>query len=276
MKKELILLLSSLLLSSCGPNHLTSESNSSSNTTTTESIEHLYSVDVPTIAHRGYAINEVENTAGAFIEAGKRNFIGIETDIYFTKDNWIVCNHDNKIRGMNKNIDQCTLDEIMEVDLSLKGDKEIHVCTFNEYLQICAEYNKIPVIEFKTTPAENRIEFVIDLIKQEYGNINNVMFISFGRLILQRIQKFAKLNDYKYDIYRLTQSDSAIDEAIEDNMNISHQWDILTDEQIKKVKDANLKVAVWTCNDEKAVPNLIERGIEIITTDYIECDPKYC
>lgn len=276
MKKELILLLSSLLLSSCGPNHLTSESNSSSNTTTTESIEHLYSVDVPTIAHRGYAINEIENTADAFIEAGKRNFIGIETDIYFTKDNWVVCNHDNKIRGMNKNIDECTLSEIMEVDLSLKGDKEVHVCTFNEYLQICAEYNKIPVIEFKTTPAENRIEFIIDLIKQEYGDINNVMFISFGRLILQRMQKLAKLNDYKYEIYRLTQSDSAIDEAIEDNMNIDHQWDILTDEQIKKVKEANLKVTAWTCNDEKAIPSLIERGVEIITTDYIECDPKYC
>lgn len=31
--------------------------------------ERLYSVDIPTIAHRGYAKNEVENTLGAFIEA---------------------------------------------------------------------------------------------------------------------------------------------------------------------------------------------------------------
>ena len=274
-KRFLFLMVMSMLLTSCGSNSETTTTNTDSNTETTSEIQHLYSVDIPTIAHRGYAINEVENTAGAFIEAGKRNFIGIETDIYFTKDGWIVCNHNNNVKGMTKPISDCTYEEIMQVNLSTSWDKDVYICTFNEYLRICKEYNKIPVIEFKTTPSLFNCEFVLDVIKNEYGDVNKVMFISFGRKILQQMQRLATENSYTYKILRLTQSDSAVDEAVADKMGINHQWDLLNDSIISKAKENKLDLAVWTLNDDKKVQNMIDSGVDYVTTDYIECDPKY-
>lgn len=275
MKKKIFLCLSLLLsLVSCNSNPPVSSEIPSSSSTTSE-ITHEYAVDIPTIAHRGYAVNEVENTAGAFIEAGKRNFIGIETDIYFTKDGWIVCNHNNKVNGMDKNISECTYEEIMQVNLSPTYDKDVFVCTFNEYLRICAQYNKIPVIEFKTTPSLNNCEVVLDVISKEYGDVNNVIFISFGRKILQQMQKLADMYEYSYQLFRLTQDDNAVAEAIEDKMGVNHQYNILSEENIKKAKDAGLPVAAWTVNDEKWVKQLIQMGVDYVTTDYIECDEKY-
>lgn len=269
------LMILTMLLCGCNDSPIPSSTNTIEPGTSTDEIEHLYSVDIPTIAHRGYAIKEVENTADAFIEAGKRNFIGIETDIYFTKDGWIVCNHNNMVDGMKKTIDQCTYDEIMAVDLSRTYDKEVHVCTFNEYLRICKQYNKVPVIEFKTTPSVNSCERVIDVINYEYGDVNNVVFISFGRQILRQMQNLAKVNDYKYKIYRLSQNDSQVQEAIEDKMGINHQWDLLNDDIVKKAKDNNLDLLAWTLNDDSKIKSMIDMGVKYVTTDILECDPKY-
>lgn len=287
-KRVLIFMLALFSLAGCGSNPTPTTDSSkgtpetttvlptTTETSTSSEIQHFYSVDIPTIAHRGYAVNEVENTADAFIEAGKRNFIGIETDIYFTKDGWIVCNHNNKVNGMDKNISECTYEEIMQVNLSTTWDKDVFVCTFNEYLRICKEYKKIPVIEFKTTPSMNNCEIVLEVINKEYGDIDNVIFISFGRKILQQMQTLATANDYHYKIFRLTQSDAQVNEAVEDHMGINHQWDLLTEDIVKKAKDNSLELAVWTLNEETRVQTMIDMGVDYITTDFIECDPKYC
>lgn len=287
-KRVLIFMLALFSLAGCGSNPTPTTDSSkgtpetttvlptTTETSTSSGIQHFYSVDIPTIAHRGYAVNEVENTADAFIEAGKRNFIGIETDIYFTKDGWIVCNHNNKVNGMDKNISDCTYEEIMQVNLSTTWDKDVYVCTFNEYLKICKEYKKIPVIEFKTTPSMNNCEIVLEVINKEYGDIDNVIFISFGRKILQQMKTLATANDYHYKIFRLTQSDAQVNEAVEDHMGINHQWDLLTEDIVKKAKDNSLELAVWTLNEETRVQTMIDMGVDYITTDFIECDPKYC
>lgn len=75
-------------------------------------------------------------------------------------------------------------------------------------------------------------------------------------------------------MFRLTQSDTAIDEAIEDKMNVSSKWGILNEEKVAKIKEAGLEVAAWTSNNVKNINKLKEIGVEIVTTDYIECDPK--
>lgn len=237
--------------------------------------ERLYSVDIPTIAHRGYAKNEVENTLGAFIEAGKRNFIGIETDIYFTKDGYIICNHNNNVKDMEKNIVDCTYDEIMKVNLSNDPQKEVHVCLFKDYLITCKKYQKTPIIEFKMTPDMKGCEEVLDMIKEYYGNVNQVVFISFGREILQQMKSLREYYGYTYEICRLTQYMDQVEEAVEDGIGIDHQYNLLTEEMIDLVKYRQNKVIVWTVNEVEEVEKMKKMGVDYITTDFIDCDPKY-
>lgn len=237
--------------------------------------EHLYSVDIPTIAHRGYAKNEVENTLGAFIEAGKRNFIGIETDIYFTKDGYIICNHNTNVKDMEKNIVDCTYDEIMKVNLSNDPQKEVHVCLFKDYLITCKKYQKTPIIEFKMTPDMEGCEEVLDMIKEYYGNVNHVVFISFGREVLQQMKTLKEKYGYTYGICRLTQYVEQVKEALEDEMGIDQQYNLLTLEMVKMMKEHHHPIIVWTVNDIKEVEKMKKMGVDSITTDFIDCDPKY-
>ena len=81
-----------------------SSSNSSEIISSSSSSENksYFSVDIPTIAHRGYHTTEIENTEGAFLAAAQRNFVGIETDIYWTKDGYIICNHDTSVNYYGK------------------------------------------------------------------------------------------------------------------------------------------------------------------------------
>lgn len=149
------------------------------------------------------------------------------------------------------------------------------MCDFSKYLETCKEYKKIPVIEFKTNEAISNCNNVISIVKESYGDIDNVYFISFGREVLRNLQSLKETNSYKYKLFRLTQSDTAIDEAIGDKMNVNSKWDILNEEKVAKIKEAGLEVAAWTSNNVKNINKLKEIGVEIVTTDYIECDPKY-
>ena len=49
------------------------------------------------LAHRGYSDQYPENTMKAFLEAIKKGFNGIETDVHKTKDGQLVLCHDEKI-----------------------------------------------------------------------------------------------------------------------------------------------------------------------------------
>ena len=261
-----------------------SNSSSSSSETVSSSSENksYFSVDIPTIAHRGYHTTEIENTEGAFLAAAQRNFVGIETDIYWTKDGYIICNHDTAVNYYGKltPIKDLTYQEIMD-GVNLSGDEAnpVRVTTFNRFLEICRDYNKIPVIEFKITPSKNNCEFLIYMIQTIYGYdeaINDVYFISFGQSILSTMMDIAKENAYSYKCYLLTQSDKSVEEGIALGLHISHQYDLITQELADKVHDANLELAAWTCNYESKIAKLKEFGCVTVTTDVLECDPKYC
>ena len=112
MKKIFYVLLMIPLFLSCSNNNVIDETSSindesekisdvSSDSDSKDELDILppqYGVNIPMIAHKGYHVKEVENTYDAFVEAGKRSFYGIETDIYMTKDSYWICNHDNNIK----------------------------------------------------------------------------------------------------------------------------------------------------------------------------------
>ncbi len=229
-------------------------------------------VDIPSIAHRGYSKYEIENTVSSFIEAGKRNFIGIETDIYFTKDEIIICHHDPIVKGMDKNISESLFEEIKKINL---GDKKVaYVPTFKEYLSIIKHYKKIPVIELKTGLNDAELDKVIRTIKEEDIGINKCFFISFHRQVLKRLQSISKQNGYSYKIFRLGTTLLDALEALEDRMNLDFEYSKLNEEIIEMFKKKSLLVAIWTINDISLVDRYKKLGVNFITSNYIESNEK--
>ena len=235
-------------------------------------LEPLNALDVPTIAHRGYHVTAVENTRDAFIEAGRRNFYGIETDIRLTKDGYWICNHDASIKGMNKPIAECTLEEIMRIDLSIGNGGIVRVCKFEEYIEICSIYNKHPIIEFKISPTKQKLDDVFKVL-EKYDVTNEVVFISFNRDVLNSVDKIKQQKSYKYDIQLLVNA-STWDE-VPSSINISCDKQFVTAEMINNCKAKGQYVATWTVDILETAESLIQMGAKYITTNIFECDPKY-
>jgi len=225
--------------------------------------------EIKFIAHRGYHEYYIENTYDAFIEAGKRNNYAIETDIYLTKDNVMICNHNNKIDGMDKNIVDCYYQEIEKIELHKNNVTSI-VCLFENYLKICKKYNKIPVIEFKMTPPLKWIKNVLKTILLYYGDINKVEFISFGREICKILLNLKEKHNYEYQVYRLVSEDKYIDEAYFDQMNISCYYEKINEQLIKKFSNKNLEIKVWTIDDKFILEKMVNLGIKTITSDIFD------
>ena len=241
-------------------------------------IDRLPRVDIPVISHRGFHVEEIENTIGAFIEAGKRNFFAIETDIHWTKDNHIICHHDSKIKEMDNNISEYTYEEILNQYLYEKGKKPVKVPLFSTFLKICKEYNKIPVVELKGRGDINQCKLLIHEIANVYGNmdsVNDVIFMSFDNYMCSNIEQIRDENNFEYDIYKLGKDITSVNEAIANNWNISLLHTSITEEINMMIKEANLKLSAWTINNIESVNNVLKYDLVSITSDLLQSKDEY-
>ena len=235
-------------------------------------IEPTNAINIATIAHKGYHVDEIENTLGAFSAAGRRNFYGIETDIYLTKDKYWVCNHDPKIKGMTKNISDSTLDEILEVNLSNDPNKIVRICRFEDYINVCSAYNKHPVIEFKEDENITYLEQLISLLKN-YNVINECIFISKISSVLGNMYNLREKYHYSYDLQMLTEGTGW--QYVPEILNVSSQYDGINAAMIEDCKFVGQYVAAWTVNEKEVAENLITLGVKYITTDIFECSDQF-
>ena len=137
------------------------------------------------IAHRGKHDKYFENTLNAFKEAAKGDFFGIETDIHLTKDNYWVVHHDPDFlsNGQKYVIAELTKDEVIKLPLDNdQGDKEAYIPLFEDYLKICEESGKRPIIEFKPkNPKLKYIKQVVKMVNEHMGHekIPSLLVLAF-------------------------------------------------------------------------------------------------
>ena len=150
------------------------------------------------VAHKGY--KGIENTKEAFTNAGKAGFHGCECDVRETKpddqnDIELVINHDSsykRIWGVDKNVDELTYEEVKtEPKLS-------KICTFDEYLECCRDYNMVPYVDIK-----NVSDIGIQKIKKALEPFPMAYILSYKPDILENFEHSAciivrdKHNNYK-------------------------------------------------------------------------------
>lgn len=139
------------------------------------------------IAHRGlWNENIVENSLSAYKNAIDNGY-GIEIDLYSTKDNQIVCFHDDTLFRMTKThgfIYDKTLKELKQLFLLDSNEK---IPTLKEVLSLVN--GKVPLlIEFKDQPDKSYIERAVKILKEYDGDF---AVQSFNPLYLLKIKKLA-------------------------------------------------------------------------------------
>lgn len=231
------------------------------------------------IAHRGYSEKAPENSISAFKEAFKVNSDGIELDIHLTKDNKIVVMHDeNTKRTSNREllISESSLRELKQLDIgSWKGDKWSgeQIPELSEVFDIVPD-GKEMVIELKSN-----LEIVPTLI--EYINRCNkkeseITFITSNDSIYEMKKAFPNIKALPlYGENEICGEYENIDEIIQktidnncDGLDLAYPH--LSNAIVKKIKDANLELYVWTVDDVELAKKMKSMGVDGLTTNIPE------
>lgn len=226
------------------------------------------------VAHRGLSGLERENTASAFVAAGNRNYFGIETDVYRTSDGHVVVNHDGnalRVGGVNVAMEQAPWELLREVVLfdtdGTKDRYDLRLPSLENYISICKKYEKVCVLELKSVFTPEETAAFIEIIKS-YGYLDQVIFISFHYDDLLHVKSILPHQPCQY----LTgdNSDAMIAKLKDAGMDIDIIHTALTQERVKAMHDAGLKVNCWTVDDPTRGEELASWGVDFITTNILQ------
>lgn len=214
---------------------------------------------VAVIAHRGGAGLFPENTMKAFTGVQKYGVDGIELDIHATRDGRLVVVHDpdlNRLAGLDRLVSEMSHDEIAEVELA-SGDRIPD-------LESVLEGVDIPLyIELKDPKA---VQPLIRIFRNHPEYIGKSSVISFLHELLKPFR----------DEFPGIVTGALVAELPEDPVSIVENCGAsmlavyymeLTGEYVKKCHEAGIMVNVWTPNDENVISDMIEAGVDSITSD---------
>lgn len=234
---------------------------------------------VSLIAHRGMSSMAPENTSASFEQAGKHNYWGAECDIYRTADGvWVISHDINTYRMMNESvfIEKTTYEDLMKLTVDngakLENYPDLKICSFEEYLKICQQYDMIPIIELKGTNNTEHYDEVVNLVEKYQLD---AQYISFHHENLVKIRALTDAPVY-YLVQEISQED--IDEALKiencgisfnGNKEVNYEIGDNGNNMIKNCADAGLPLASWTIDKPEVLDKLVENGVTVITTNCI-------
>ena len=236
------------------------------------------------VGHRGSQWG-VENTRAAFINGANAGAWGLECDIRVTGDGTFVVSHDDnykRLGGPETKIADMTTEAILSTRLTSKRHGVTYAgtpCTLGEFLDICKEYNVVPVVEVKVcttihsnTKAENEPVFdgipaLINLIDQK-GLSDRVVIISFMPGVVDFIHRHYP--DISVQVLA-GDEDGTIMEWVEwckqYKMDLDVVHTIVTKEAVDAMHAAGLKVNVWTVDRVEDFERVKAMGVDFITTN---------
>ena len=229
------------------------------------------------VSHRGYWSKEgaARNSRAALRNAIELKTYGAETDIWFTKDNVLVVNHDPSIDGVT--IQDSNYDAIKDKKLS-NGET---IPTFDDYLEILKEsdYCKL-IVEIKTHSSEARtIEAAmaaVDAIKAA-GLEDMAEYIAFDYATCKALAE--KYPEYMVQFLCDNASQVRTPAQLNSDGKISIDYNgAMLNANPRFIDDAHklgLIVNVWTINSNEEIGEWINKGVDMITTDTPDVGMKY-
>ncbi len=233
---------------------------------------------VEIVGHRGASFDAPENTVASVKLAWEQKADAAEFDVYLTKDRQVVVIHDKDTKrtagGANKVVAESTLAELRTLDVGKwKGEKFAgeRIPTLAEVLATVPAGKRV-FIEVKPGP-----EMVPELLAAMAASklpAERTPVISFHAGAIAAV-KTARPDVPAYWIVSLNTKDKAppaaelVAKAKEigaDGLDLSAS-PALDAAYAKSVRDAGLKLYVWTVNDPAVARRMVGLGVDGITTD---------
>ena len=220
------------------------------------------------IGHRGCR-QGVENTEQAFINGvTKYGFQGLECDVKVTKDGHYVCWHDNVITTSFGLAANCTIASTNLADIQTKTLTQTRssvqytgkICTVDRYLEICKQYNVIPVIELKQNATICNSDMTgfpgLYALIEKHGLVDKAIILTSMDGSLTYIKEHYPHLKRQYltnGILSASGTDELIEFCVENGCDISACYYYSSSRNVKeadviKAHNAGIKVALWTMN----------------------------
>ena len=230
--------------------------------------------DVKIIAHRGLSGIETENTNSAFVAAGNRSYWGIETDVHKTVDGvYVVFHDDNTGRVANKDlvVEEATYKELCELTLNdingKQGRRDLIIPLLGDYISICKKYNKHAVLELKNSFKHEDIKEIVEII-ESYEYLDDTTFISFDINNLISLRKI--LPNQNAQFLTGSFSNEILENLKKYKLDLDIEYHSVNKDIIQTLKENNIEVNCWTCNDSEDGEKLVECGVDYITSNILE------
>lgn len=228
------------------------------------------------IAHRGVHNEKdiIENSLEAFKEAVNKNYI-IELDVHFLKDGEVVVFHDDNIErmtGINKNLKDCTYDEIRNIKLL---NKNTYIPKFSDVLKLVDV--KVPIlIELKNDNKVGLLESSLVQILKKYNgkyavqsfNPLSIMWFKNNYPNIIRGQLVCKFKNKKMDNIKKFILKTMFFNIITNPDFISHSVDDLSYKEVNKIKK-NKFILGWTVRNKERYDELIKYYDNLICEKFI-------
>lgn len=227
------------------------------------------------IAHRGLSGIERENTASAFVAAGNRRYVGIETDVHVTSDGKYILIHNDDtefVAGDKLHVEETSYDTLRALKLfDMDGTKDradLKLPNLTEYIRICKRYGKLCVLELKNAFTEKQVvEIAETFVREEY--LSGAIFISFVYDNLVYLKKHFPeqpaqfLTDAPYE-------DTLIDKLKAHDLDLDIHHSRLTADNVKALHAAGIVINCWTVDKPEVAERLAGYGVDYITSNILE------
>ena len=229
-------------------------------------------------AHRGASGHAPENTMPAFELAYQLGADGIELDVQLTKDGALVVIHDERIDRVSDGtgyVRDYTLEEIRTFNMNRQFPAygRVQIPTLSEVYDFVKNTDMVLNLELK-----NSVIFYEELeekalrLAEEKGLADRIIYSSFNHYSMRKIQRllpkartaflysdgFIDIGEYakRYGAYAVHPSIG----------NMRYPGNDI----VKSCHEKNIRVNVWTVNEEADFERMRALGVDAVITNYVE------
>jgi len=228
------------------------------------------------IAHRGYWDDYTpQNSIASLKKAQEADIYGSEFDVHLTSDGVLILFHSNNINGMKIEETPYTKFKDLRImdaqygKLSKLSKNEEKIPTLEEFLKQGKKNKKTKLIlELKPHSSkeleDKAVAAVVEMV-EKVGVTNQIEYISFSLNICKEFVRLSPKTPVAY-----LKGDLSPQEVKAHNIpGIDYSLSVLKKNKHWITDAHNLKmfVNVWTVNDKADMQEMIDAGVDFITTD---------
>lgn len=239
------------------------------------------------VGHRG-SLWGLENSKASFTNGAMAGYCALECDIRTTKDGEFIISHDEDLVRLGADssavIAKRTAKELLGMPLhqTRKDGKmyEGHCITLREYFEICKQFRSIPVVEIKWSrniysnnnhPEQHCYDGIPALMSlvDEMGLSNRVIFLTSMKGVLEYIRAHYPMIDLQLLSRQNWRQHVDWCRTHKISIDVEAGGNGDTKELVDTFHDMNLKVNVWTIDDNAKRKELKAAGVDMITTNML-------